>query len=289
MAVSIAAIMSTLSAQTSPLDQAIIKKEEKTKKQTSVTTKNKLDGKKNVENNSDNKSPSKEENKILETIAKYPEIVTQILQEGVQKKQAEQKMNWAKNIKEHLPAIKEGAIHFGSTEDADVAVLIIIDFLCQHCQTHLKMISDIRKKNSNIKFIVYSVPLFQGDLTREYGLILNAAYRKDAIRFLDLLEVYTDNKPSKDALLQKVQEFKIDIQRSEYSDLSAYDKNSNIMANINLQYVPISFVLINDKKGDIIVAPLNITDADSLLKTIKEVESMSSEERAEIKQKLNQF
>jgi len=237
---------------------------------------------------SENKGPSQEEQKILATIAKYPEIVAQILQEGVQNKQAEQKIGWAKNIKENLAAITEGAINFGGTEDADVSVLMIIDFLCPHCQTHLKMISDLRKKNANIKFMVYSVPLFQGDLTREYGLILNAAYRKDAIKFLDLLGAYANNKPSKEALLNKVQEFKIDVQASDYGDLSAYDKNSNLMDKIGLTQVPASFVLLKDKKGGIIVVPLNIMDADSLVKTVDAIESTSSEERAKIKESLGQ-
>lgn len=285
MAVSLAAIMSSLSAQAAPLDRAVIKKEPTPTKKTNGMLKiDKQDTKKDVENI----GPSKEEQKILETIAKYPEIVAQILQEGVQNKQTEQKIGWAKNIKENLPAIKEASINFGGVEDADVSVLMIIDFLCPHCQTHLKMISDLRKKNANIKFIVYSVPLFQGDLTREYGLILNAAYRKDAIKFLDLLGAYANNKPSKEALLNKVQEFKIDVQSSDYSDLSVYDKRSDLMDQIGLTQVPASFVLLKDKKGGIIVVPLNIMDPDSLVKTIEAMEGTTSEERAKIKESLGQ-
>lgn len=285
MAVSLAAIMSSLSAQAAPLDRAVIKKEPTpTKKTNGMLKVYTQDEKKDVEN----MGPSKEEQKILETIAKYPEIVAQILQEGVQNKQTEQKIGWAKNIKENLPAIKESAINFGGVEDADVSVLMIIDFLCPHCQTHLKMISDLRKKNANIKFIVYSVPLFQGDLTREYGLILNAAYRKDAIKFLDLLGAYANNKPSKEALLNKVQEFKIDVQSSDYSDLSVYDKRSDLMDQIGLTQVPASFALLKDKKGGVIVVPLNIMDPDSLVKTVEAMEGTSSDERAKIKESLGQ-
>jgi protein-disulfide isomerase len=285
IAASLLAIMSPLSAESSPLDQAIIKKEINPAKQANVMPKvHKSGAKKAVKNT----GPSKEEQKILETIAKYPEIVAQILHEGVQNKQAEQKIGWAKNIRDNLPAIMEDSIQFGGAEDADVSVLMIIDFLCPHCQTHLKMVSDLRKKNANIKFIVYSVPLFQGDLTREYGLILNAAYRKDAIKFLDLLGAYANNKPSKEALIKKVEDFKIGIQGSDYNDLSAYDKHSDLMDKIGLTQVPASFVLLKDKKGGTIVVPLNIMDADSLVKTIEAIESTSSEERAKIKASLGQ-
>lgn len=232
--------------------------------------------------------PSKKEQEILTTIAKYPEIVAQILQEGVQNKQAEQKIGWAKGVKENLDTIKEKGIHFGGADEADVSVFMIIDFLCPHCQTHLKMMSDIRQKNANIKFIVYSVPLFQGDLTREYGVILNAAYKKDATRFLNLLGAYADGSPSKEALLTKVEEFKIDLQQSDYSDLSSYDKNASVMEKIGLTQVPVSFALLKDKKGGTIVIPISIMNADSLVKTVESMENTSSEERAKIKESLGQ-
>ncbi len=285
IAVSIAALVTSLSAQSSPLDQVIAIKQSKQKKnQVKMPKIYKMGGKEKNKND----GPSKKEQEILATIAKYPEIVAKILQEGVQNKHAEQKVGWAKGVQENLSAIKERGIHFGGAEDADVSVLMIIDFLCPHCQTHLKMMREIRQKNANVKFIVYSVPLFQGDLTREYGLILNAAYKKDATKFLNLLGVYSDGKPSKDALLKKVKEFKIDLQDLDYSDLSFYDKNANVMEKIGLTQVPVSFALVKDKKGGTIVVPLSIMDADSLVSTVEAMENTSSEERAKIKESLGQ-
>lgn len=300
IAVSMAALMTSISAQSSPLDQVIAVKQSKQKKnQVKMPKIYKMGGKApgpDAQNDSSPKkrrkvesdAPSKKEQEILATIAKYPEIVAQILQEGVQNKQAEQRIDWAKNVKNNLPAIQESGIHFGGAHDFDVSVLMFVDFLCPHCQTHLKMIRDIRKKNANVKFIVYSVPLFQGDLTREYGVILNAAYQKDATKFLSLLGIYSDVKPSKDALLAKVNEFKIDLQELDYSDLSSYDKHASIMEKIGLTQVPVSFALIKDKTIGTIVVPINIMGADSLVSTVEVMKNTSLEERNQIQKSLGQ-
>lgn len=280
-----AALLSGLSAQTSPLDQAIAIKQTKQKKSPAKTPKvYKIGG--GAKNKND--GPTRREQEILATIAKYPEIVAQILQEGMQSKHAEQKISWAKGVKENLDEIKEKGIHFGGGEETDVSVLMIIDFLCHHCQTHLKLMSKIRQKNANVNFIVYSVPLFQGDLTREYGLILNAAYHKDATKFLNLLGVYAEGKPSKEALLKKVQEFKIDIQKSDYSDIKAYGRREDVMEKIGLTQVPVTFALLNDKKGGTIVIPLSVGDEDSLVQTLEAMENTSVEERTKIKESLGQ-
>lgn len=226
--------------------------------------------------------PSAAEKAVLNTIAKYPDIAAGLIQQGVQAKQAQERVIWAKKVKENLSEITEKSIKF-IADETGTTVLMFVDFLCPHCKEHLKSISDLRKKQPKLNFMIYSVPLFEGDLSREYGMIMNAAFKKDSTKFTGLLDKYGDGENSKENLLEKVKEFKIKIDTDSIKDLSGYDDRKTLMEKIGFNQVPVSFILLDDKMGGKIVVPIPIMAPDQLVKAVEDLNKTSSEQRAKLK------
>ncbi|MDP2193154.1 MAG: hypothetical protein Q8K36_01315 [Alphaproteobacteria bacterium] len=226
---------------------------------------------------------------IQQVEAEQPFMAFKALQEqlnGINDNQ--QSLVWARKVVSQINKIKESAIEIAKAKDSSVTFLSFVDFLCHHCQDDLKKLATSDLKKNDFGYMVYSVPIFQGDVASQYGMILNQLHKENPEALLEILKSLGGIDRSKEALLEKVESLSVKLNTTDFSDISVYKERETMLETLGLGYVPVTFALINDGERPMIVLPVKVNDMEQVDALAKELATLSADKKAVLRKNLGQ-
>lgn len=191
------------------------------------------------------------------------------------------KIQVAKNIKKNLTQVKNKSFIYD--EKSQNSLLIIVEFLCPNCHRVLEHVKDIKFKENKFNFWVLGLPMFQKDLSNQYGLIMEAAFKSNPQKFIDVLAQYQTG--NKDALLKLIKnDLDIKIEDNVISDLKKFKDHDDLIDVLGVEFVPMHFFIIEKPGKDPVVIPLiNYKKIEDLMNKVKSMEKLKDSEIDELK------
>lgn len=225
-----------------------------------------------------------EKNAPQQQLMKFVALQTQL--KNIEQNQ--ESLAWARKVVQQLKNIKKNAIHVTHSENTPVTFLNFVDFLCHHCQDDLKKLAHTNLQKNDFGYMIYSVPIFQGDVASQYGLILNQLHKENPEALLSVLKALSSIERSKEALLEKVASLSDKINTTDFSDISAYKDHRTMLDTLGLGYVPVTFAVIKDEGRPVIVMLVKVDAMEELQELTKELSALSVDEKQALRKILAQ-
>lgn len=108
----------------------------------------------------------------------HPEVLVEAMQALDQKQQAAQAQTDATLVKSNADAIfKDGYSWVAGNPDGNVTVVEFLDYRCAYCRKAYDEVSDLVKKDGNIRFIVKEFPILgqQSEISSRYAIAVMQA------------------------------------------------------------------------------------------------------------------
>lgn len=217
---------------------------------------------------------------------KLPAEIKQIIEDKNNTDKAKTRINVANKIKLNLKRVGENSIPMGNSTLKNY-VIVISEYLCPHCHNFLKEIKNLPLEKNDFHLKLLALPIFGTTLSKEYGVIFQQAAKENPQSFVEILAVYTRN--NKEALLQLMHDqYKIDISNDLLSNPQSFEEHEKLLQDLGVSFVPMLFLVIDDKVGNNVVVPVMNVNPKRLIKVARELEKIDEKTIQYLKDELDQ-
>lgn len=217
--------------------------------------------------------------------ANTPPSIEKILQDAKNaESRSHQKVDVALKIKKKFDDISKYALKVDS--GSKVTLLTIVELLCPHCHGFLSGIKNVNLQKEKINLWVISLPIFEGDQTREYGMLITQAYKVAPDKILEILQNYKFRDV--DGFKRQLSEdYKVPLDEAVIKNLKSFDGHDALMKELEIPSVPMMFAVLNSA-GENVIVPLPNYNAAEVVKVVHELEKLNDSQIKTIKDELKQ-